>query len=81
MNFDELKGALKKAYDDLHTESLTELEFYRLLFALFLAEASTLRVVNQERAHLFRPIYDQLPTITLQDIHHLKSSISEMPSY
>lgn len=56
------------------------IDLRKLMFALWIADSSTLKVVNQEKRHLYAPIYRDLDTLdydVLGRLYTLKYDILE----
>ncbi|MBS0620907.1 MAG: HD domain-containing protein [Verrucomicrobia bacterium] len=81
MTFPELLARLSKGYERLGQTELAERDYRKMLFSLWIADASTLRVVNSERRHLYHPIFERLDELnyeTLEEILQLKQDILGM---
>ena len=75
----QLLAAISKAYAS-QPLPVSEVDFRKLMFALWIADASTLKVVNHERGHLYRPLHRDLDTLdydVLGRVYTLKYDIIE----
>ena len=85
MSSQELQTALQNAYQSLQKDGkvdISENDFRKLLFTLWIADSSTLTVVNRRTAYLYEPLHQELDTLdygSLDRLHALKSAIIHDP--
>lgn len=84
MSIEQLKQGLFSSYHSLLNEvpniNLSEKDFRKLMFSLWIADASTLSIVNKKRRDFYIPLYQKIDTLdfdSLEKIVDLRVSIEQ----
>lgn len=85
MTAQELISQLDQAYQVLHNQvvalKINKIDFCKLMFSLWIADASTLSIVNKTRAQHYRPLFekmDDLDFINLKELIAAKSAFARI---
>lgn len=84
MSFEDLQTALGKAYTafqkDIKDLKISEGDFRKLLFTLWIADASTLSIVNKKKADLYKPLtkmLDSMDYMKLAEVQNIKDTLAK----